>query len=95
MSVRSIIKVGKKKLYATRKKNGRFTSISNIGKSIKRDSAKKSKKTVKAGHGHEGDLKKKTVKKKLTVKKTAAKKPTIKKAVKKTVTKKKTAKKKK
>ena len=63
MSVRSIIKVGKKKLYATRKKDGRFTSISNIGKSIKRDSAKKSKKTVKAGHGHEGDLRKKAAKK--------------------------------
>lgn len=66
MSVRSIIKVGKKKHYVTRKKNGRFASISNIGKSIKRDAARKSKKTVGAGHGHEGDLKKrkKTSKKK-------------------------------
>lgn len=78
MSVRSIIKVGKKKLYATRKKNGRFTSISNIAKSIKRDSAKKSKKTVKPGHGHEGDLKKKTIKKS-AVKKPTAKKPVAKK----------------
>lgn len=56
MSVRSIIKVGSKKRYATRKKNGRFTSISNIGKSIKRDARTKSKKVVKRGHGHEGDL---------------------------------------
>ncbi len=76
MSVRSIIKVGKKKLYATRKKNGRFTSISNIGKSIKRDSMKKSKKVAKPGHGHEGDLKKKAVKK---APKKAAKKPVAKK----------------
>lgn len=80
MSVRSIIKVGKNKLYATRKKNGRFTSISNIGKSIKRDSAKKSKKVVKPGHGHEGDLKKKAVaKKKPSVKKALVKKPVAKK----------------
>ncbi len=81
MSVRSIIKVGKKKHYATRKKSGRFASISNIAKSIKRDSKTKSRKVVKPGHGHEGDLKKrkpvakkKVVKKKSTVKKKAAKK---------------------
>lgn len=74
MSVRSIIKVGKKKLYATRKNNGRFASMSNIGKSIKRDSAKKSKRTVKPGHGHEGDLKKKTAKRKVSAKKTVHKK---------------------
>ncbi|CAN5462597.1 hypothetical protein BH10PAT3_BH10PAT3_6240 [soil metagenome] len=64
MSVRSIIKIGTKKHYVTRKKDGRFTSVSNIGKSIKLDSARKSKKVAKPGHGHEGDLKKKTVKKK-------------------------------
>ena len=71
MSVRSIIKIGTKKHYVTRKKDGRFSSISNIAKSIKRDSAKKSKKVVKPGHGHEGDLKKR--------------KPAVKKAVKKPV----------
>ncbi len=59
MSVRSIIKVGNKKRYATRKKNGTFASISSIAKSIKRDSKVKSKKIAKPGHGHEGDLKKK------------------------------------
>ena len=74
MSVRSIIKVGKKKQYATRKKNGRFSSISNIAKSIRRDSKTASKKVAKPGHGHEGDLKKKAVKKKPAVKKTTAKK---------------------
>jgi len=74
MSVRSILRVGKKKAYATRKKNGRFTSISNIGKSIKRDSARKSKKVAKPGHGHEGDLKKKKTVKKAAPKKRVAKK---------------------
>jgi len=74
MSVRSIIKVGKKKQYATRKKDGRFTSISNIAKSIRRDSKKTSKKVAKPGHGHEGDLKKKPAKRKPAAKKPAAKK---------------------
>lgn len=74
MSVRSIIRLGKKKVYATRKKSGRFASISNIGKSIKRDAQKKSKKTVKPGHGHEGDLKKRKLAAKKTVKKAAPKK---------------------
>lgn len=59
MSVRSIIKVGNKKRYATRKKNGTFASISNIAKSIKRDSKTKSKRVAKPGHGHEGDAPKK------------------------------------
>lgn len=59
MSVRSIVKVGSKKRYVTRSKKGRFTSVSNIAKSIKRDTRVKSKKTVKRGHGHEGDLAKK------------------------------------
>ncbi len=59
MSVRSIIKVGSKKRYVTRKKDGTFATISNIAKSIKRDSKTKSKKVAKPGHGHEGDLKKK------------------------------------
>ena len=92
MSVRSILKVGKKKLYATRKRNGRFSSMSSIGKSIKRDSAKKSKKIVKPGHGHEGDLKKKTVSKPAIKK--PLKKSTVKKTVKKPTARKKAAKKK-
>ena len=89
MSVRSILKIGKKKVYATRKKNGRFSSISNIGKSIKRDAKTTSKKVVGAGHGHEGDLKKKKVAAKKAVKK-VVKKPAVKKpVVKKKITKKK------
>lgn len=84
MSVRSIIKIGKKKHYATRKKSGRFASISSIAKSIKRDSKVKSKKVVKPGHGHEGDLKKrKPVAKKKVAKKVVKKKPAAKKTTKK------------
>jgi len=56
MSKRTIIKRGGKSLYAERDKKGRFTDITNIGKSIKADARKKSAKKVKSCHGHEGDL---------------------------------------
>lgn len=60
MSKRDIVKVGgKRSFYAVRDKDGRFSDITNIGKSIAEDSREKAKKTVKPGHGHEGDLKKK------------------------------------
>lgn len=58
MSKRDIIKLGSKSFYAVRDKKGRFSDITNIGKSIAEDSRTKSKKKVKPGHGHEGDLKK-------------------------------------
>lgn len=59
MSKRDIVKVGSKKsFYAVRDKNGRFSDITNIGKSIAEDSRSHAKKKVKPGHGHEGDLKK-------------------------------------
>lgn len=60
MSKRDIIKIGKKKsFYAERDDEGKFSEITNIGKSISEDSRKKSKKIAKPGHGHEGDLPKK------------------------------------
>lgn len=59
MSKRDIIQIGKKSYYAVRDKLGRFTDITSIGKSIREDARGKAKKTVKTGHGHEGDLKKK------------------------------------
>lgn len=58
MSKRDIIKPKKKSFYAVRDKNGRFVDITNIGKSIAEDKRTHSKKIVKPGHGHEGDLKK-------------------------------------
>ena len=59
MSKRDIIKIGdKKSFYAVRNKDGKFSDITNIGKSIAEDSRGKAKKIVKPGHGHEGDLKK-------------------------------------
>ncbi|OGD63131.1 hypothetical protein A2215_01540 [Candidatus Berkelbacteria bacterium RIFOXYA2_FULL_43_10] len=59
MSKRDVIKIGKKSYYAERNKKGQFVDVTNIGKSIKADSKKKTSKTVKPGHGHEGDLKRK------------------------------------
>lgn len=59
MSKRDVIKIGSKHYYAERNKKGQFVDITNIGKSIEADSRDKSAKTVKPGHGHEGDLKKK------------------------------------
>lgn len=59
MSKRDIIKIGSKHYYAVRDKKGRFVDITNIGKSIAEDKKIKSKKIVKPGHGHEGDLKRK------------------------------------
>jgi hypothetical protein len=59
MSKRDIIKPHGKSVYAVRDKSGKFVDITNIGKSIAEDARTKSKKTVKPGHGHEGDLKRK------------------------------------
>lgn len=58
MTKRTIIKIHGKSHYAERNAKGQFTDITNIGKSIKADSKNHSAKTVKPGHGHEGDLKK-------------------------------------
>jgi len=58
MSKRDIIKIGDKSFYAVRDKDGKFADITNIGKSISEDKRTHSKKVVKPGHGHEGDLKK-------------------------------------
>lgn len=60
MSTRDIIKRGTKHIYAERNKKGQFVGFSNIGKSIAEDSRIKAKKIVKPGHGHEGDLKRKS-----------------------------------
>jgi hypothetical protein len=58
MSKRDIIDIGGKAHYAVRDKKGKFEDITSIGKSIAEDRKVKSKKIVKHGHGHEGDLKK-------------------------------------
>ena len=57
MSERDMIKIQEKSFYAVRDAKGRFSDIVNIGKSIAEDAKTKSKKIVKPGHGHEGDLK--------------------------------------
>ena len=58
MSKRDMIKIQGKSHYAVRDAEGKFTDITNIGKSIAEDKRTRSSKTVKPGHGHEGDLKK-------------------------------------
>lgn len=58
MGKRDMIKIGDKSHYAVRNAEGEFVDITNIGKSIAEDKKTKSKKVVKPGHGHEGDLKK-------------------------------------
>lgn len=58
MPKRQRFKIGKKEHYAERDAKGRFTDITNVGKSIAKDKQKKTRKKVKRGYGHLGDLKK-------------------------------------
>ena len=59
MSKRDIVKIQKKSHYSVRNKKGQFTDITNINESVRADCRNKNAKTVKPGHGHEGDLAKK------------------------------------
>ena len=43
--------------YVTRKKGGQFKTNVDVGRSLSADRRSKSKNTVKAGHGHQGDIK--------------------------------------
>jgi hypothetical protein len=43
--------------YVTRKKGGQFKTNVDVGRSLSADRRIKSKNTVKAGHGHQGDIK--------------------------------------
>lgn len=57
MPKRQRIKVRGKSRYVERDKKGRFTDITNIKKSIQADMRKKTRKKVKRGYGHLGDVK--------------------------------------
>ncbi len=57
MSRRTIIQLGSKQRYAERDAQGRFVDITNVGDSIRADQRRRTRKKVKPGHGHEGDLK--------------------------------------
>jgi hypothetical protein len=59
MPRRTMIKVQGKHYYQERNKKGQFTDRTNIARSIKADSRKKTAKIVKPGYGHLGDLKRK------------------------------------
>lgn len=56
MPKRQQIKIKGKCHYAERDKKGRFTDITNIQKSIKADIRRKTRKKVKKGYGHLGDI---------------------------------------
>ena len=49
-------KIGKS--YVERRKDGTFKKWTPIGKSLSMDRAKKARKKVKPGYGHQGDIKK-------------------------------------
>ncbi len=57
MLKRQRIKIHKKFYYVERDSKGRFTDITAINRSINADSRKKTRKKVKPGYGHIGDLK--------------------------------------
>lgn len=56
MSKRDVITIGTKSHYAQRDARGRFVDITNVGDSIRVDRRRRTRKRVKPGHGHEGDL---------------------------------------
>lgn len=56
MSKRDVITIQGKSHYAQRDARGRFIDITNVGDSIQADRRKRTRKHVKPGHGHEGDL---------------------------------------
>ncbi|RPJ81146.1 MAG: hypothetical protein EHM13_10920 [Acidobacteria bacterium] len=50
---------GRRKFYAKRDENGRFTSSDRVDRSLAADRRQKAKRKVKAGHGDQGDRKRK------------------------------------
>ena len=57
MTKRNMIKVKGKSRYVERDAKGRFVDVTNVHDSISADMRKRTRKKVKPGHGHEGDLK--------------------------------------
>ena len=55
---RDLVK-GSRKLYAKRDAGGRFTSNDRVDRSLAADRRRKAKRKVKAGHGDQGDRKRK------------------------------------
>lgn len=53
---RDLVK-GSRKFYAKRDANGRFRAMDRMDRSLAADRPKKAKRTVKAGHGDQGDRK--------------------------------------
>ena len=60
---RELIDTGTDKRYVKRNKDGTFKESVDVGKSLAADRRSKSKKTVKAGYGDQGDQAKRSAKK--------------------------------
>lgn len=57
MPKRTQIRIGRKRYYAERNRKGLFTDITNIFRSIRADLRRKTRRKVKRGYGHLGDVK--------------------------------------
>ncbi len=55
---RDLVK-GQRKFYAKRDTKGRFTEVDRVDRSLAADRRKPTKRKVKAGHGDQGDQKRK------------------------------------
>ncbi len=56
-STRRDLVSGSRKFYAKRDAKGRFKEMDRVDRSLAADRPKKAKRTVKAGHGDQGDRK--------------------------------------
>jgi len=58
MSKRNVMKIGSKQYYVMRDSTGRFIDITDVGKSIQKDSKDRLKKATKLGRDRNENLKK-------------------------------------
>jgi hypothetical protein len=63
-SKRDLVKTPTGTYFAKRDQEGQFTELDEVGQSLRADRARKAKKTVKAGHGDQGDRSRKRTAKK-------------------------------
>jgi len=60
---RELIDSGRNKVFAKRDAKGQFKEIDDVGRSLTADRRQTAKKTVKPGHGDQGDRRRAAVKK--------------------------------
>lgn len=54
---RELIDTGRNKMFAKRDARGRFNEMDDVGRSLPGDRRRAAKRTVKSGHGDQGDRK--------------------------------------